>query len=130
MQLRRILYSWDVKDYKYKIVESLTPKDDVAELDEYIFLVRKRLGKLLAPLKEITVTDLMIEDKKITEPMVFIDVNLEHLREVLKVVLKDVTGINLKEDKLSIRHILRHNLRNSLTRSRSSRICYSTSSMN
>ena len=40
-------YSWDAKDYKYKIVESSTPKDEVVELDEYVFLVRKRLGELL-----------------------------------------------------------------------------------
>jgi hypothetical protein len=64
----------------------------------------------LHPLKEITVTDLMIEDKKTTEPTIFIDVNSEHLREVLKVVLKDVKGINLREDKLSVRYTLRHNL--------------------
>jgi hypothetical protein len=44
----------------------------------------------------------MIKNKKTTEPTIFIDVNLEHLREVLKTVLKDVKGINLREDKLSV----------------------------
>jgi hypothetical protein len=52
----------------------------------------------------------MIEDKKTTEPMIFIDINSEHLREILKVVLEGVEGINLREDKLFVRHNLRHNL--------------------
>ena len=34
--------------------------------------------------------------------LVFININLEYLREVLKIILKDVKGINLKENKLSI----------------------------
>jgi hypothetical protein len=51
-------------------VKSLTPKDDVAELDKYVFLIRKRLNKLLTPLKEITVTDLMIKDKKIIKSLI------------------------------------------------------------
>jgi hypothetical protein len=46
MQLRRMLCSWNAKDYKYKIVESSTPKDEVVELDKYVFLIRKRLGEL------------------------------------------------------------------------------------
>jgi hypothetical protein len=37
--------SWDAKDYKYKIVEPSKPKGEVAELDQYVFIVRKRLGK-------------------------------------------------------------------------------------
>jgi hypothetical protein len=44
------------------------------------------------------------------EPRIFIDINLEHLREILKVVLEDVKGLNLREDKLSVRHILRRNI--------------------
>jgi hypothetical protein len=53
----------------------------------------------------------MIEDKKTAEPTIFIDVNSEHLREVLKTVLEDVKGINLREDKLSVQYTRRHNLR-------------------
>ena len=53
VQLRRMFYSWDAKDYKYKIVESSTPKDEVVELDEYVFLVRKRLGELLTSPKRL-----------------------------------------------------------------------------
>jgi hypothetical protein len=53
----------------------------------------------------------MIEDKKTAEPIIFIDANSEHLREVLKTVLEDVKGINLREDKLSVQQTHRHNLR-------------------
>ena len=37
-------YSWDKKEYKYKVVESLTPTDEVNELDQYVFVARTRLG--------------------------------------------------------------------------------------
>jgi hypothetical protein len=36
--------SWDSKAYKYKIVES-TPTVEVTELDEYVFIVRTRIGE-------------------------------------------------------------------------------------
>ena len=44
-----MLYRWDAKDYKYKIVVSSTPKDQIGELEEYVFLVRNRLGELPPP---------------------------------------------------------------------------------
>lgn len=40
-----ILYSWDKKEYKYNVVESLTPPDELTELDHYIFVVRTRIGE-------------------------------------------------------------------------------------
>jgi hypothetical protein len=36
--------SWDSKAYEYKIVES-PPPQDVSELDEFVFVVRKRIRK-------------------------------------------------------------------------------------
>jgi hypothetical protein len=72
----------------------------------------------------------MIEDKKTAEPTTFIDVNSENLREVLKTVLEDVKGINLREDKLSVQQTRRRNLQKFANQFRLSRICYSTSSMN
>lgn len=36
--------SWDAKAYDYKIVDS-PPTQDVGELDEYVFIVRRRIGK-------------------------------------------------------------------------------------
>jgi hypothetical protein len=40
-----ISYSWDKQEYKYKVVELLTPDDEVNELDHYIFVVRTRMGE-------------------------------------------------------------------------------------
>jgi len=53
-----ISYSWDKKEYKYKVVESLTPPDEVNELDHYIFVVRTRIGEypsLYPNLRSLTV---------------------------------------------------------------------------
>jgi hypothetical protein len=55
----------------------------------------------------------MIKDKKTAEPTIFINVNSEHLQEVLKTVLEDVKGINLREDKLSVQQTRRYSLRKS-----------------
>ena len=41
-------YSWDKMGYKYKVVESLAPPDEVNELDHYIFVVRTRIGEYLS----------------------------------------------------------------------------------
>ena len=37
--------SWNEKEYKYKVVESTTPSAEVDELDEYIFVLRVRIGE-------------------------------------------------------------------------------------
>jgi hypothetical protein len=38
-------HSWDSKAYEYKIVDS-PPPQDVSELDEFVFVVRKRIRKI------------------------------------------------------------------------------------
>jgi hypothetical protein len=40
-----MLYSWDKEEYEYKIVESLTLLDEETEYDEYVFVVRARIGE-------------------------------------------------------------------------------------
>jgi len=37
--------SWDAKEYKYKIEESEQPGGEVDELDQYVFVVRVRIGE-------------------------------------------------------------------------------------
>jgi len=37
--------SWDSKTYDYKIAESIKPSDSVTDLDQYVFVVRQRIGK-------------------------------------------------------------------------------------
>ena len=41
--------SWDKEEYKYKIVESLTPPDEETKYDQYIFVVRTRIGESASP---------------------------------------------------------------------------------
>lgn len=41
--------SWDKEEYKYKLVESLTPPDEETEYDQYIFVVRTRIGESPSP---------------------------------------------------------------------------------
>jgi len=43
--LRSLSHSWNEKEYKYKVVESTTPSEEVDELDEYIFVLRVRIGE-------------------------------------------------------------------------------------
>ena len=39
------LHSWDKKVHQYKVVESLKLKDAIGELDQYVFVVRVRIGE-------------------------------------------------------------------------------------
>jgi hypothetical protein len=43
-------HSWDSKAYEYKIVDS-PPPQDVSELDEFVFVVRKRIRKYGRPFR-------------------------------------------------------------------------------
>ena len=43
--LRSLPGSWNEKEYKYKIVKSTTPSEEVDELDEYVFVFRVRIGE-------------------------------------------------------------------------------------
>lgn len=38
--------SWDAKEFKYKVTDSVERTNDVAKLDEYVFIVRKRISAL------------------------------------------------------------------------------------
>jgi len=44
-KLRSLPRSWNETEYKYKVVESTTPSGEVDELDEYIFVLRMRIGE-------------------------------------------------------------------------------------
>ena len=44
-KLKSLPYSWNENEYKYKVVESATPSGEVDELDEYIFVLRVRIGE-------------------------------------------------------------------------------------
>jgi hypothetical protein len=43
--LELILYSWDKKEYKYKVIKSLTPPNKVNKLNYYIFVIRTHISE-------------------------------------------------------------------------------------
>jgi hypothetical protein len=97
-----MLCSWDKEEYEYKIVESLIPLDEETEYDEYVFVVRARIGEspnLCAKLSFLTARP----DKKDEKVTRYIDVKSVELRDVLRSVLKDVNGMCLRAEKPSVR---------------------------
>jgi hypothetical protein len=81
-----MLHRWDAKDHKYKIVVSLKPKLKSESWTNMCFFFGTAWVSCLHP-REMIVTEPMTEDKTTTEPTTFIDVNSEHLRDVLKIIL-------------------------------------------
>jgi hypothetical protein len=94
------LYSWDVKAYKYKIVESITPPDEENELDQYIFVVRTRIGEYLSFGPSLYPNSKV--DRETKKRTHHLDIKSEGLRDVLRSVLQDVKGICLREEKPSV----------------------------
>jgi hypothetical protein len=88
------------KGYKYKLVESLTPPDEVNELDRYIFVVRTRIGEFLSSIPT-SVSDCSPE-KETKNQIQCIDIKSSGLRDILRKVLQDVQGICLHEEKPSV----------------------------
>ncbi|CAG8981848.1 hypothetical protein HYALB_00014000 [Hymenoscyphus albidus] len=81
---------WDIKAYKYTVVESPKPKE-ISGLGQYVFVVRGRV------------------DKKSEQTTYYIDINSLTLRDALRNVLHDVAGISIKEEKLSVERNILYN---------------------
>ncbi|KAI9715641.1 MAG: hypothetical protein M1812_005793 [Candelaria pacifica] len=82
---------WDDSTSKYRIVNSVALPEEVTDLDEYIFVVRART------------------EKKTSEQVFYVDIKSDGLRDVLRVVLRDVHGLSLGEDKITLeRNLLYH----------------------
>ena len=101
-KLRLLPRSWNEKEYKYKIVEPPTPSGEVDELDEYVFVVRVRIGEYVMLCTIPCHWRYCNLDKKTTDPTYFVDVKSEGLRDILRTVLGDVNGICLREDKPTV----------------------------
>ncbi|KAI1919982.1 hypothetical protein LOZ65_004261 [Ophidiomyces ophidiicola] len=82
MEYKAVIETWDSKKYEYRIADS-PPAQDVGELDEYSFIVRKRINKST----EAT--------------SIFIDIKSVGLRDILRVILRDTTA-DLGSDKPAI----------------------------
>ncbi|KAF4212691.1 hypothetical protein CNMCM8980_000784 [Aspergillus fumigatiaffinis] len=73
-------HSWDSKAYEYKIIDS-PPPQDVSELDEFVFIVRKHI------------------QKQMHDAIIYMDIKSPVLRNILRCVLKDVRTAGLEADK-------------------------------
>jgi hypothetical protein len=81
-------------------VESLTPPDEVNELDHYIFVIRTRIGEYPGLCPGLNPDSKA--DKSTEKQIHYIDIKSEGLRDVLRSVLQDVKGICLREGKPSV----------------------------
>lgn len=70
------------------------------ELDEYIFVARARIDKYIDMSKELDRWETL--DKKTSNPMFYIDIKSEKLRDILRTVLHDIHGVFLRENKPQI----------------------------
>ena len=82
-------------------MESLRPVDQVTGLDQYVFVVRRRVGQYVNATPS-SLADCESLDKKTKVTTSYVDVKSELLRDVLRDLLKDVRGISLNESKLSV----------------------------
>lgn len=98
-------FSWDVGTSKYKIVDSATLLERVTDLDEHVFVVRGRIGKSMGPWQYLD-AEIEIPDKQTFEQVFYIDIKSDGLRDVLRIVLRDVRGLSLREDKVTVRTVL------------------------
>ena len=85
-------------------MESITPPDEENELDQYVCVVRTRIGEYPS-LGPSLYPDSKI-DKKTEKRTHHIDIKSEGLRDVLRSVLQDVKGICLREEKPSVQFSL------------------------
>ncbi|OCK73251.1 hypothetical protein K432DRAFT_313292, partial [Lepidopterella palustris CBS 459.81] len=74
---------WDKANYKYIVVETPEPSED-DEYEEYLFIVRQQF------------------DKKNKSFITYLDMKSEELRDILRLLLKDVKSICLGEDKPTV----------------------------
>ncbi|KAK5080063.1 hypothetical protein LTR64_008773 [Lithohypha guttulata] len=95
-----IAYSWDLVAYAYKIVES-PAVTEVKELDTYAFVIRTRAGNLKFNTRPV---------KAEARSIVYVDIKLPGLRDILRVMLKDIKWISLADDKPSEVHRFEQNL--------------------
>lgn len=93
--------SWDGKTHTYAIVEPMKLVGQVTGLDQYVFVVRRRVGQYIKTTSSSYIDQKSV-DKKNKETTCYIDVKSEILRDILRDVLKDVGGVSLNESKLCV----------------------------
>lgn len=82
-------------------MDSSALPEAVTDLDEHVFVIRARTGKSMGPWKYLSVK-VRTPDKETCEQVFYIDIKSERLRDVLRIVLQEVRGLSLREDKIAI----------------------------
>ncbi|KAK5936471.1 hypothetical protein PMZ80_011292 [Knufia obscura] len=85
LEVKDIQEVWDPVAYAYKVVES-PAVTEVMELDTYAFVIRTLKAE--------------------TRSIVYVDIKLPGLRDILRAVLKDIKWVSLADDKPSFEHNL------------------------
>ncbi|KAK5936733.1 hypothetical protein PMZ80_010996 [Knufia obscura] len=89
---------WNRKDYEYKIVEA-PAVEEVNDYDEYLFVVRVRVRV----------------DKSTEKATKYVDIKSTVLRDVLRLVLRNVRTVSLNEDRPSIEQSFLFNFLSEIT---------------
>lgn len=84
-------------------MDSSTLSEAVTNLDEHVFVVRAGTGKSMGFWKYLG-AKIRILDKETFEQVFYINIKLDRLRDVLRVVLREVRELSLREDKITVRN--------------------------
>jgi hypothetical protein len=98
--MANVICRWDDKAHKYKIAES-TEDPAVTELDEYVFVVRVRVGEYIGVIS-ILQPLILRADRSTKVSSAYIDIKSEGLRDILRTVLRDVKAVSLDADKPTV----------------------------
>lgn len=96
--------SWDYKLYKYKIVEATN--SGVGDLDQYVFVVRERIGRF----PECIIwrpADEFLPGRRTSETTSFVDIKSPLLRDILREACRGIRGVSLTDDTPSVRAVMR-----------------------
>jgi hypothetical protein len=75
--------------------------EKVTDLDEHVFVVRARTGKYIKPWQHLG-AEVENSDKETFEQVYYVDIKSEGLRDILRIVLRDVRGLSLREDQITV----------------------------
>ncbi|KAH7230074.1 P-loop containing nucleoside triphosphate hydrolase protein [Fusarium redolens] len=89
LSYKHVEEAWDDKTFKYKIVEDNQSR--IGNLDQFVFVARDRIGKLIS-----------IDNRRTQDKTTFIDVKSAALRDILREACRDFRGISLAGDTPSI----------------------------
>lgn len=82
-------------------MDSAALPEEVTDLDEYMFVVRARTGKSMESW-HVSMLRREIPEKGASEQLFYVDIKSNGLRDILRIVLRDVHGLSLGEDKITV----------------------------